>query len=398
MRRGSTDDCAIAFVPIDERSSMKSNDIPNVTSATIASPDNLVAATSNRRSLLRRGIVLGMAAPLGAPIVRATAQDAHGDSHGHDAATPEAGSGTTVTQGAHDGAAGGHTEAPEPGPVQPFARYDPFLPSVTAGPKEVTMVAQDTTLLIARDVAFAGWSYNGSIPGPPIRVVEGDTVNVTFRVESNANAHHSLDLHAAKTAPDVNFRTINPGEEFAWSFVARHPGAYMYHCGTPEVLMHIGAGMYGTIIVDPKEGWSPAQELIFVQSDFYTMDGADGVKVPDVSRMLGGKDMDYVVFNGHTSQYVDEPIHVRIGEPIRIFVVNAGPNVWSSFHVVGTIFDRACVNASPKNELFDLQSITIGPGDSACVEFTLEEPGIYTAVNHAFGHAAHGAIALLQAE
>jgi len=107
--------------------------------------------------------------------------------------------------------------------------------------------------------------------------------------------------------------------------------------------------------------------------------------------------MDYVVFNGYANQYVEYPITVKAGEPIRLFVVNAGPNVWTSFHVVGAIFDRAYINANPQNELRGLQSLSIGPGDGACVEFTLEEPGEYLAVNHAFGHAAHGAIATLKA-
>lgn len=378
---------------------MKPNTDSDGKSTVAAALNDLATESSSRRSLLRRGIVLGMTAPLAAPALRAAAQEEHGH---EEAGTPEAagiGSDAGTPEDAHDAAEGEHTEAPVPsGPVQPFALYDPVLQRVDPGTKDITMVARDATLLIAKDVPFAGWTYDGTIPGRPVRVVEGDTVNVTFRVDSAANAHHSLDFHAAETPPDVNFRTIDPGEEFAWSFVAKHPGAYMYHCGTPPVLMHIGAGMYGAIIVDPMEGWSPAQELIFVQSDFYLTEGSDGVKVPDYERMMGGRDMDYVVFNGHADQYVENPIPVRVGESIRIFVVNAGPNVWSSFHVVGTVFDRAYLNASPKNQLFDLQSITIGPGDGACVEFTLDEPGTYTAVNHAFGHAAHGAIALLQAE
>ena len=127
------------------------------------------------------------------------------------------------------------------------------------------------------------------------------------------------------------------------------------------------------------------------------VDGENGVKVPDITKMFGNGSMDYVVFNGYANQYVEHPIDVRVGEPIRIFLVNAGPNVWSSFHVVGAIFDRACVNANPRNELFGLQSISVGPGDGACVEFTLEEPGEYVAVNHAFGHATHGAVAVLRA-
>lgn len=283
-------------------------------------------------------------------------------------------------------------------PVKPFTRYDPVLKTVAAGTKAVTLTATDATLYVAKDVPMAAWTFNGSVPGPTVRVVEGDTVNVTVKVDPKASTAHSVDFHAAKTSPDKNYKTVLPGQEYRWSFVAQRPGAYMYHCGTAPALMHIGAGMYGALLVEPKVGRSPAQELIFVQSEFYLKDGEHGGKVVDYSKMVGsGHEMDYCAFNGYANQYVDEPIKVEVKTPIRLFVVNAGPNVWSSFHVVGTIFDRALVNGSPKNQLFDLQSISIGPGDAACVEFTLDEPGTYAAVNHAFGHAAHGAVALLQA-
>jgi nitrite reductase (NO-forming) len=301
--------------------------------------------------------------------------------------------------GSDPNAASTGAESPVPAPaLAPHTIYDPVLPAVQAGPKDITVVAKDATLWVADEVPYAGWTYDGTIPGRPLRVVEGDTVNFTLQVDPAATTAHSLDFHSAKTAPNVYYRTILPGEELKWSFVAKYAGAYMYHCGTPPVLMHIGSGMYGAMIVDPKEGWPPAQELIFVQSDYYLKDSGNGVMVPDYLKMLGNGAMDYVVFNGHANQYVANPIKVKVGQPVRIFVVNAGPNVWSSFHVVGTIFDRVCVNANPRNELFGLQSITIGPGDGACVEFVLDEPGTYPAVNHAFGHAAHGAVALLQAE
>ena len=355
--------------------------------------DVLLRPTS-RRAMLRSGVAFGLTLPFATPAARVIADEGHDAPAGTPPATAD-----EHAEGEHGDASAAHTEAPEPaGPVQPFTRYDPRLPSVEAGPKQLDVVARDATLLVAPDVAVATWTFDGTVPGRALRVVEGDTVDVTFRVDATANAHHSLDLHAAKTPPDTSFATINPGEELRWRFTARHPGAFMYHCGTPPALLHIGAGMYGAIIVDPKEGWSPAQELILVQSEFYLADGENGIKVPDTERMERGDDMDYVVFNGHATQYVDEPITVKAGKPVRIFVVNAGPNIWSSFHVVGTVFDRAFVNGSPKNQLFDLQSISVGPGDGACVEFTLDEPGEYPVVNHAFGHAAHGALALLRAE
>lgn len=276
--------------------------------------------------------------------------------------------------------------------------YDPFLAKVEPGPKTIEIVAKDATLMVAKDVSYSGWTFDGTIPGRAIRVVEGDEIDFTFSVDPDAVTAHSLDFHSAQTPPNVNYRTIAQGESLNWKFTPRYPGTFMYHCGTPPVLMHIGMGMYGAMIVDPKEGWSPAQELIFVQSEFYLRPGQTDAMEADYTKMLGNGTADYVVFNGYANQYVESPIAVNVGEPIRMFVVNCGPNVWSSFHVVGAIFDRAYVNGNPKNEMVGLQSITIGPGDGAVVEFTVEEPGTYVVVNHAFGHASQGAIAILDAQ
>ena len=346
--------------------------------------------TTGRRAFLRGAAGLGLMLPAAGAGLRVVAQD----------------SGTPVPEddsyvGSHGDTQGSTGDAtPAAMTAVPFQRFDPMLPAVEAGGKSVEVIAIDNLVHeIAAGVQYASWTFGGTIPGKPIRAVQGDIINVTFKVDPSASIWHSLDFHSAQTPPDVNYRTIGPGEELSYSFTANHPGAYMYHCGTPPVLMHIAAGMYGAMIVDPKEGWSPAQEICLVQSEFYLTDPVEGeeVRMPDYLKMMT-QTMDYVTFNGHASQYVDEPIKVKVGEPIRIFVMNAGPNVWCSFHVVGAIFDAGYVNANPANKLAGLQSISIGPGDGACVELTINEPGIYPAVNHAFGHAAHGAIALLHAE
>jgi nitrite reductase (NO-forming) len=337
----------------------------------------LAAAGGDRRTFFKRAAALGLAVPALGGLISAT-----GMRETAAAPTTNAGSGLQSAMRAE---------------VQPFTVYDPFLAAVEPGPKKLSLMAQDATVYVAKDVPFAAWTFGGTIPGPVLRVVEGDEVNFTFTVAPDAATGHSVDFHSAQTAPDANYKSIMPGEDFGWSFTPKHPGAFMYHCGTPPVLMHIGSGMYGAMIVDPKEGWPPAQELVFVQSDLYLTDGENGVKAPDYTKMLGNGTMDYVVFNGYANQYVENPIQVKVGEPIRIFVVNAGPNAWSTFHVVGAIFNRAYVNANPHNVLSGLQSMAVGPGDGICVEFTLDQPGTYPAVNHAFGHAAQGAVALLQA-
>lgn len=353
--------------------------------------DRITAGQQVSRRQVLRVASLGLSAPLLASLVSACGNPLKRDNDSSDDERHH-------SVGSDSSLQGTGSDMPTPAPVQPFELYDPVLQPVQPGPKDVTVTASDATLYVAEGVPYAGWTFDGSIPGQTLRVVEGDTVNVTFRVDPKASTAHSLDFHSARTSPEVNYRTIKQGEELKWSFVAKYPGAYLYHCGTPPVMMHLGAGMYGAMIVDPKDGWPPAQDLIFVQSEFYLADGPDDVKVPDMTKMMGNGSMDYVVFNGYANQYVEHPISVRVGEPIRIFLVNAGPNIWSSFHVVGAIFDAAYLNANPANKFVGQQSISVGPGDGACVEFVLDEPGIYTAVNHAFGHATHGAIALLNAE
>ncbi|MDQ3541805.1 MAG: multicopper oxidase domain-containing protein [Chloroflexota bacterium] len=356
--------------------------------------DELRVRHANRRTFLRGAAGLGLAAgAVGLARSNGEAQD-----HTHGAGTPEAADpdgGYVGSDSTTRGDTGDST--PVPGQeIRPFTPYQPFLPKVEPGPKHISISCVDQTVYIAKDTPYAGWTFDGTIPGPVLRAVEGDTITTTIR--NDAPLTHSLDFHSARVNPERGYRNLAPGEEFQWSFHAKYPGAYMYHCGTAPVLMHIAAGMYGAMIVDPKEGWSPAQELVFVQSEFYVMEGEGGVMVPDADNLFSMGNMNYVTFNGYANQYVEHPIKVVVGEPIRIFVVNCGPNIWSSFHVVGAIFDRVYPNANPKNEQIGMQSISIGPGDGACVEFTLDEPGTYVAVNHSFGHAAHGAIALLQAE
>jgi nitrite reductase (NO-forming) len=349
----------------------------------------LRAAGADRRALLRGGAGLGLTAALAGFAGKAGAQD---DAEGETPTPP----GEEV--GSDPNAASTGDASPVPAGTAEFTLYDPRLAPVEAGEKDIEIVSRDATLFVAKDVPYAGWTFDGTIPGRALRVRQGDKINFTFKVDPTASTAHSVDFHSAKTPPEKNYKTIMPGEEFSWSFDATTAGCFMYHCGTPPVLMHIGAGMYGAMIVDPAEGWSPAQELVFVQSDFYLSEGENGIMVPDYTKMLGHGSADFVTFNGYANQYVENPIEIAVGEPVRIFVMNAGPNVWSSFHVVGAIFDKAYVNANPANELVGLQSITIGPGDGACVEFTVNEPGNYVAVNHAFGHAAHGAIAILSAK
>lgn len=355
----------------------------------IRMPANLLLPErSNRRQIVRGAAGIGLGIGGASAFGSAFAQE-------DDPATPPIVDSNYV--GSDTGTDGTGRATPAPGEITPFQPYDPFLEPVEPGDKNVTITCRDQTVYIGKDMPYAGWTFDGTIPGPPIRAVQGDTINVT--VVNDAPMTHSVDFHTARVNPEEGYRNVEPGQTFEWSFTADYPGAFMVHCGTAPTYMHIAAGMYLPMIVDPTDGgFAPAQELILSQSEFYVMEGEDGIFVPDTEKLFAMGMMDVVAFNGYASQYVEYPIRVRAGELVRIYVVNHGPNIWTSFHVVGAIFDKAYVNANPKNVLEGLQGMSIGPGDGACVELTFETPGTYIAVNHSFGHAVHGAQALIIAE
>lgn len=202
---------------------------PGVTESAL---DQLLSrSVGDRRNLLKGGVGLGLAASAMALGNRVVAQELSTPENDYVGSNPE-----SLSTGA---------ASPVPGQVQPFVLYDPMLAPVEAGDKQLELVAKDAVLYVAKDVPFAGWTFDGTIPGRALRVREGDKVDFTLKVDPTASTAHSVDFHSAKTPPNVNYKTIMPGEEFSWTFTAELPGAYMYHCGTPPVLMQLARGCTG---------------------------------------------------------------------------------------------------------------------------------------------------------
>jgi nitrite reductase (NO-forming) len=238
------------------------------------------------------------------------------------------------------------------------------------------------------------WTFDGQVPGPVVRVRVGDTVEAS--ITNRTTMPHSIDFHAARIAPNKAFRDVAPGETFSFSFEATSPGVFMYHCGTAPVVHHIANGMYGMIIVEPEGSLPPVdRELAFVQSDFY-VSATPGAPADDAKLMTGIPDV--VAFNGYAAQYKDTPIIVKARERIRVFVLAAGPNTWSAFHVVGTMFDRAWQDGNPANEQVGNQTLNLAASQGSIAEFRLDEEGIYPFVTHDFTNATKGAVGLLQTE
>jgi nitrite reductase (NO-forming) len=206
-----------------------------------------------------------------------------------------------------------------------------------------------------------------------------------------------MDFHAAEIAPSRYYVNVMPNDSIHYRFVPHVPGVFLYHCGTAPVAAHIANGMYGALIVDPATPRPAAREFVFVQSEFYL----DSV-TPGKSRALSwerllGLAPDYVVFNGHAAQYAEHPIAVNAGELLRLYVVNAGPNRFSSFHVVGGIFERVFVDGSQHSALEGVQTVAVPVGGASIFEIRLKEAGDYPFVTHAFADATKGAMGIFRA-
>ena len=269
-----------------------------------------------------------------------------------------------------------------------------FPAAVAAATVEADLVAKPAKVTVAPGVKMRAWTFNGKVPGPVIRATEGDTIEVTLR--NSDRMAHSVDFHAAEISPQVGFADVNPGATHTVSFVARRPGVFLYHCGTSPVLEHIGMGMYGAIVVDPIAGRPPAREKVIVQSEFY---GPVRKHEIDPSyKAMRTKDPTFTAFNGRAFRYRDNPMTAKVGEPLRLFVVAAGPTLDSDFHVVGDIFDTVEPDGNPLNSLSGVSTYGVPAGGGAMFELTLDEPGTYPFVTHAFRWADAGALGLIEAE
>ena len=271
------------------------------------------------------------------------------------------------------------------------ARLPPLQPGESV---DVNVDATDASVSIASGVDYQAWTFGKSVPGPVIHVRQGQTVNVTFT--NHGTMEHSLDFHSAITPPNLHYAEVKPGESLTYSFVAKVPGAFLYHCGTPPVLLHIGNGMYGAIIVDPATPLPPAAEsYVIVQSEWYTQQISGKLMGPDFQKMKDERP-DEVVFNGVAFQYKDHPLTAAPGKLVRIYFVNAGPDLWSSFHVIGGIFDKVYPGGDAADAISGVSTYSVGPGAGAIFDITLDQPGNYVFVDHDMAHAIIGAQGVLQ--
>ena len=267
---------------------------------------------------------------------------------------------------------------------------------------KVKMETIEKTMKMADGVDYTYWTFNGDVPGQMIRVREGDTVEVEFSNNPNSTVPHNVDFHASTGTGGGAAATFTaPGRTSTFRWKALQAGLYIYHCAVAPVGMHIGNGMYGLVLVEPKEGLPKVdKEFYIVQGDFYTKGkyGEPGLQPFDMDKAIR-EDADYVVFNGHVGAIAgDNALKAKVGETVRMYVGNGGPNLVSSFHVIGEIFDKVYVEGGKLiNE--NVQSTLIPAGGAAIIEFKVDIPGSFTIVDHSLFRAFNkGALGQLVVE
>ena len=300
----------------------------------------------------------------------------------------------------HGGPAPAVQASPDPN-APAYVLYDATAPAVMQGTThDIDLVIEEKSMTIAPGYVVRAWTFNGTVPGPVIRVNQGDTIRIHLKNPSTNQLPHSVDFHASQVAWNDEMTSINPGEEKLYEWRADYAGVWMYHCGTAPALHHIANGMFGMVIVEPKGGFAKVdREFALVQSEWYFDNQGKPASLSKAA--TGNPAPDYVVFNGVANQYLDHPLEVPTGGKVRIFLLDAGPSIDSSFHIVGTIFDTVVKEGyqlTPENPgHYGSQAVDLSPAQGAIIEFTTAEDGLYPVVTHAFNFVGRGALGLVKA-
>lgn len=299
----------------------------------------------------------------------AAASDRNGTDHGH---------------GTH---ASGLDVMAEPG--SDFVARDATLPPATAERvHRVTLRIQEVEREVAPGVRQRLWTFGGTTPGPVLRGRVGDVFEVTL--VNDGSIEHGVDFHAGALAPDEPMRPVDPGESLVYRFTATKAGVWMYHCSAMPMLHHIGNGMYGAVIIDPPDLAPVDREYVLVQSELYLGEpGGFG----DLAKMQA-EQPDAVVFNGYVAQYAHRPLAADTGERVRIFVLNAGPNRGTAFHVIGTVFDTVYREGAwlvRQDDAGGAQVLDLPPAGGGFVEAVFPQAGTYPFVSHSMVDADRGA-------
>ncbi|TQJ50259.1 multicopper oxidase domain-containing protein [Phycicoccus sp. SLBN-51] len=325
-------------------------------------------------------------------VVGAAAASSSGPGNSHDGTMQ----GGTTQDGTipHDAVANGEAVRPDflaKPPAWFTARDARLAPAPSARVHRVLLVAQEVEREVAVGVRQRLWTFNGTAPGPVLHGRVGDRFEV--RLRNDAGMGHSIDFHAGALAPDAPMRTIAPGESLTFSFTAQRAGIWMYHCSSMPMSLHIANGMFGAVVIDPPGLPGVDREYLLVQSELYL--GAQG-GTADPAKVAAERP-DAVVFNGFANQYDHHQLAARVGERVRVWVLDAGPNRPSSFHVVGSQFDTVFLEGSylarrgSPGTVGGAQALALQPAQGGFVELSFPEAGHYPFVSHIMVDAERGA-------
>ena len=264
---------------------------------------------------------------------------------------------------------------------------------------QVTLTAKEVTAELADGTTYAFWTFDGTVPGPMVRVMEGDTVEFTLINDLSSVNGHNIDFHAVNgPGGGAEVTNVAPGETATFTWKALHAGAFVYHCAFPPPMHHIAQGMYGAIVVEPVGGLPPVdREFYIMQGDWYTAGrlGNQGHQTFSNEKALAELP-EYYTFNGHVQALTElYPLQAEVGETVRIFFGVGGPNKGSNFHIIGEVFDRV-YSGSDETFTANEEAWYVPPGSVSTFEMFLDVPGSYTIVDHALYRVQKGAVGVLE--